>query len=449
MATPLDTLRQKLGAKPVALFEAFIGFSLITLLSFWLGSGDRFITFSPHPFWIVILLISCQYGTSEGILAVLLGTIFLYLGNIPERGIEETLYQYELRLAWPIFLWVVVAYILGEIRTGLDEKIRILEKDLKESRRESHTIEEAYTALQEERDYLEAKAATQEQTTTSIFNTFKVLSTLEPTKMLMNLDEVILPALHPDQFSVFFFGPNGFEVATSRGWEEESHYLRRILNDHPLTQAILKKKRPLCVINKEDEEILGEQGILAGPLIDPETHEIFGLLKIEKMNFDRLTIASIEIFRIICELIGLTYSNARQFKKASQSSKSPIEALPDRYLSYQKQWLTKFCNAQSIPLTLLEISFGSQNTEQNILEKLIHFLSKKLPPSAQIIQREIPEKNSAVFLPGYTEKEAENIALQLATEIQDEPQLKEIHLKIKTVKVVTPSGQTKGMVQEC
>ena len=57
-------------------------------------------------------------------------------------------------------------------------------------------------------------------------------------------------------------------------------------------------------------------------MIDSETGEVFGMLKIEKMDLLEFNLSRLETFRIVCELIGTAYSNAKRFKKLQQDLKS-------------------------------------------------------------------------------------------------------------------------------
>ncbi len=61
-----------LGIRVSALVEIALFLIILTFFNKWLGDGNRFVDNPLHPFWIIILLVTVQYGTVEGIVATLL-----------------------------------------------------------------------------------------------------------------------------------------------------------------------------------------------------------------------------------------------------------------------------------------------------------------------------------------------------------------------------------------
>ena len=99
---------------------------VLTAIDLVFGNGDRFATTSPHPFWLVVLLISAQYGPREGLTAALLSSTFLLLGNMPERSLSETMYDYVWIVSQQPFFWIVTALVLGGIRARQIEERDVL-----------------------------------------------------------------------------------------------------------------------------------------------------------------------------------------------------------------------------------------------------------------------------------------------------------------------------------
>ena len=61
------THRAILGLRVSALVETLLFLAVALLVDSLLGAGDRFSEISPHPFWIIVLLVSTYYGTNEGL----------------------------------------------------------------------------------------------------------------------------------------------------------------------------------------------------------------------------------------------------------------------------------------------------------------------------------------------------------------------------------------------
>src|SRR5215218_6779966 len=88
------THRSILGLRVSALVETLLFLAIALLVDAWLGAGDRFSDISPHPFCIIVLLVSTYYGTNEGLATAALCGIAALAGHIPEQGFNEE------RTAW-------------------------------------------------------------------------------------------------------------------------------------------------------------------------------------------------------------------------------------------------------------------------------------------------------------------------------------------------------------
>ncbi len=103
-----------------AIIETIIFLGILLFFDYILGEGKHYTDVSPHPFWIIVLVISVQYGTAEGVIAVFLCTVALYAGYIPEIKFNESLFDYRVRLALTPTLWLIASVVLGEMRMRID-----------------------------------------------------------------------------------------------------------------------------------------------------------------------------------------------------------------------------------------------------------------------------------------------------------------------------------------
>ncbi len=312
--------RKVFGIRLIALLETIFLLFLLLAIDQIFGSSNRFLNVHPHPFWIVILLVSAQYGTPEGIIAVVLSTLLLYAGNVPPQPIGQSLFDYQVQLAILPVGWLIAAFILGQINRRLTGRTEGLEQQLTHSRKESETITAAYGDLKKSKETLEIHLAGERKTAVAIFNAFKVLETLKPTELIFKMDQVVKIALNPIKFSIYEAGLEGFEVAVAHGWTDTDNYLSRYPAQHPLAKCMLETPRIVCVINKDDESIIKDQGLIAGPLFDLTTGKLFGMLKIEAMDPLGLTLSNLEIFKSVCELVSLKYTNALRFSEMQRNN---------------------------------------------------------------------------------------------------------------------------------
>jgi len=310
------------GIRLSALIETLVFLLAIVLYDCLLGKCDRFLDSSPHPFSVVILIITVQYGTAEGIASVILSTLFLYAGNIPEHRIDETLFEYQFRIATLPLAWFIAAFVIGEIRMRLEYTNERLSKKLEETRGKLRTVSKEFSLLKSTKENLEAHLVSQQRSQTATYAALQALETLNPTQILLKVEDVVTSLLNIQKFSVYAKGEQGFEVVTSYCWKREEPYLLRIEPEHPLFIGVAGERRILCAINPDDEKALGNEGVLAAPLIDNESGEIFGMLKIEEIDFMELNLSSLESFRSLCHLIGSAYARARRYQKVKHANLS-------------------------------------------------------------------------------------------------------------------------------
>lgn len=302
------------GVQASAIFETLVFLTVIILLSHWLGKGDRFIGVSPHPFWIPLLLIVVQYGTVAGLVCAAMCTFTLLFLNMPAMTFDENIYGYFLRVSLQPTLWFVAAVFLGELRMRHINEHREALENLQDAQEKEKTIAYSYRRLKEIKEAMETHMASQYHGSITTFHAMRSIKSLNPIEILYGIGDAVVEVMNPAKFSVYALGDNGFEVVSNQGWTESDPYMIRITDDHPLYRELIAGKRIISVINETDRKILSNQGVIAGPLIDPTTEEIFGMIKIESLELKSITMRNIEIFNVLCQSAGIAYAQAKEFK---------------------------------------------------------------------------------------------------------------------------------------
>ncbi|MEM1282329.1 MAG: hypothetical protein AAGG81_02105, partial [Chlamydiota bacterium] len=168
-----------LGVRTIALVEMLVFFFLVLLYDIYFGSGDRLFHQALHPFYFIILLVTVQYGVVEGIVATLIGTVFLYSGEIPRHHVDESLFEYQFRLSINPLIWFISAFVLGEIRMRLEMEKKEYQNEAETLQKQCNIISKEYEALKLTKENLEAYLVSQQQ---SIANTYKAIRGLEALK---------------------------------------------------------------------------------------------------------------------------------------------------------------------------------------------------------------------------------------------------------------------------
>ena len=241
------------------------------------------------------------------------------LGNLPAQPISQDTYAYLLVILKNPLLWLVAGVGFGELRQMHIRERDGLREDLAESRQREETIGRSYEWVKQLKERLELRVAGQLRSSITAYQAARALETLSSAEVLQGLEQLLVSAMNPEKFSVYTLGAQGLELALTHGWNEKDGYLRGFEANAPLAQTILSGQ-VLSVVNADQERLLAGQAILAGPLVDRDTGEIVGMLKIESLGFVDLNINSIESFQAICEWAGMAIVNARKYQLAKSES---------------------------------------------------------------------------------------------------------------------------------
>lgn len=309
-----------LGLQISAFFEIFLFLSMALLVDIFLLDNNRYITIQPHPFWIIVLLISSQYGTREGLLSVALSSIALLAWNIPEPQTGQNVYYHLLHISREPLMWLITAFVLGEIRMRHIRERSELMASLHTAHERENTLSQAYLNMKKLKEKLEIHIASELHSSINTYNAMRTLNTLNPSRTLLGIEEMVKAVLDPEKFSIYALGPQGLESAICTGWDKDETYSRRFPNTSAIYKEIVGRQRMLCCINDSDAKMLGSEGLIAAPLIDADTGNVFGMLKVEDIGFSKLTLSNVESFRILCEVSGLAHSNAEKYRQAEINS---------------------------------------------------------------------------------------------------------------------------------
>jgi hypothetical protein len=198
---------------------------------------------------------------------------------------------------------------------------------------ERDTIAEAYQDMKSAKMSLEMRVAGQIRTLAATCEALAGVN-LSAEAVLGNAHRVISGVLSPQAFSLFLIDGDTLKGVSNEGWQQVTPLLRCFDSDSALYRGVIEQGRVLCVARPEDEVLLGDQGMLAGPLRDSSTGEILGMLKIEQIDFQDMTLDMLGVFQGVCDWIGRVIANQRHIEKLGHarlcSEDSPLLA-PEAY----------------------------------------------------------------------------------------------------------------------
>lgn len=317
---PAESHRHIMGLRASAVLEMAIFFAVMVGYDLIFGAGNRLWGVEPHPFWVIILLMAVQYGTSEGVVAAAVASLILLVGNMPEREVTQDAWEYGVQLLRQPLMWLLTAVVLGELRNRHVRERDYLRKELREARQRETIIAESYDKVRVLKEKLELRIASQLRASITTYRAARSIEKTDPAEVLQGAQELVQSILNPSKFSIYTLGTDGLTLTLFSGWDKEEEFNASYTTQSPLYSQIIGRQAVLCGINPEHETILDKQGILAGPLVDRETGEVSGMLKIEDISFLDLNLTTIETFRAICDWVGMAMVNATRYQSAKEGS---------------------------------------------------------------------------------------------------------------------------------
>ncbi len=361
--------------------------------------GDRFASLTPHPFWIIVLLVTVQYGTVPGLAAAILSSLAFLLYNIPPQTLDENLFGYLFRISKTPNMWLVAAVVLGEIRTKHKRQSENLEKDKHDMETQQNVLAESFRQLSGQKDNLEKALAGQLKTVTTMYQAFKAIENMDPNQVLDGIEKITTTIMNCKQFSLYLIEDNQLKGTMFKGWKAD-HDLEK--NFHPRTalfKTIVAERRIVSVSKREDQVILDDQGVLAGPLVLAEDDEVFGMIKIEDMGFVDLNVTSVENFKILCEWISSAYMKAKEVEKlkAGRFINPDFNLLSKGYFNYQVQILSALGMRFKFDISMILINVKD-------MEKLTLEDYEKVPPAISAAANEVLRTTDLAFDSNETEQ---------------------------------------------
>jgi polysaccharide biosynthesis protein PelD len=347
------------GLRVSALVELAMFFGVALALDIYVFDADRFRDVAPHPFWAAVVLISLQYGTNEGLLAAALASAVLLAGNVPPQPLTQDLFAYLFELSKTPLMWVATGLVVGELRSRQLRERADLRRRLAAAEDQAQVITAAYESMAAAKDELEARIAGQFRTLLTVFRAAIAVERLDMPGVIAGANALVGAILNPEKFSIALLRDNRLEVTHVFGWTAGDAFERSHADDTMLYRKTVGERLILCVARPADELALAGQGVLAGPLQDPSTGEVYGVLKIESLGLLDLTPAAIENFDLLCDWIGSNLALARRYEDAASERILDPEAglLSAQLFDRQRAFLSRLAERIDFDLTLIIVAF--------------------------------------------------------------------------------------------
>jgi hypothetical protein len=263
----------------------------------------------PNPLWIPVVMLALQHGLLAGLTAALLAAVLQFAPGLPPPLLAEDLYAYVGRIAFEPIAWTAVALFVGQVRSREIRNAAALQARLAERTLHADGVTELSMHLRQRVETLERQIAANADA--SLADVAEAIISLDhagwetfPTC----LRRFILLMTGAAEFTVYLLGESGLYPAFVSEGELARPADGGIERKTPLFAAIFDERRVLSATNPAAAAVLGNVGIMAGPLLDSiASNQVSGMLVISGASADdlpedierRFALACSEISRLV------------------------------------------------------------------------------------------------------------------------------------------------------
>jgi hypothetical protein len=221
----------------------------------------------PNPLWLPVIVLSLQHGLAAGLAAAVIAAGLQYWGGLPPALMAEDMYAYIGRIAAEPVGWTCVALLIGSIRSRQITQTRELELELAERTQHSAAVADLCEDLRGRAEMLERHIAANAQA--SNIDVAEAVSALHHASLdnfAERLIRFVLLMTGAAEFSIYVLHDHALKLAFRPG--DEHRPAGDISADDPIFTAVVTERRLLSAARAGDAGLLGERGLMAGPLLD-------------------------------------------------------------------------------------------------------------------------------------------------------------------------------------
>ena len=214
--------------------ETFVFLAVIVVSQRW-SFGAAEIPGLPHPYWLPVLLASCQYGVSGGMIATAAASVLYLFRLSPPSGAQEY-YAYAGMVAVQPAAWLATALVLGGLRNLHIHQSAELADQIAACRRRANDLNDALERATAEIIALERRIALDMSSVAALSRSFSLIDMSDRRAAVMSLGELFRVATGTSTFTVYLKDRNGYAPV----WAVEEDTPRSTKSMVPLTLSTIE-----------------------------------------------------------------------------------------------------------------------------------------------------------------------------------------------------------------
>jgi len=327
------------------LVEALLGFALITAVNvMWFRANLGFVGISPHPYWVVVLLLSSRYGFLAGLFSgIVSATLAVGLSVIGREG--TTIYElWKLLLGEPV-LFIAVGSILGEISQTTKSRYEALLDEHEELKDVFEKLRERYDAVVKAKQEVDTRILSQEQTLTTMHETAQALRSLSEGELYPAALEMVAKFLNVEASSIYLFEDGRLRLKAAQGDIENRSRPDDLLPDEGLMGRAFTSGHVASanvLLEMYEKGVLPDSDALISTPLLTSGNKVLGVLNIEKLPFLKFNSQTIRMAEVFSGWCADALENALLY--SDTKSKTITDDITGAYtISYMNARLVEEC----------------------------------------------------------------------------------------------------------
>ena len=216
------------------LLETLVFLAVIAALRYRFG-GVAAIPGVPDPYWLPVLLASCQYGLRGGMIATIAASVVYWLG-LPPASAAQDFYGYAGMVAVQPAAWLATALVVGGLRNLHISQATEVADQLEASRRCASDLSGGLERATAEVNALERRIAIDTSSVAALSRTLSLLDMSDRRAAAMSYGELFRVGTGAATFTIYLKDPGGYVPV----WAVEEDAFRSTTSMKPLAIAAIE-----------------------------------------------------------------------------------------------------------------------------------------------------------------------------------------------------------------
>lgn len=214
-------------------WETFVFLAVVTVSQRWLF-GVAEIPGLPHPYWLPVLLASCQYGMSGGVFAAVAASLVYWFWLSPPSAAQD-FYAYAGMVAVQPAAWLATALVLGGLRNLHIHQSAELADELAACRRRANDVSGGLERATAEINALERRIAVDTSSVAALSRSFSLIDMSDRRAAAVSYGELFRVGTGTATFTIYLKEPDGYVPV----WAVEEHTTRSTRSMEPLPSTTI------------------------------------------------------------------------------------------------------------------------------------------------------------------------------------------------------------------